>query len=66
MPPAPEPSCSDSLRHPGFDRSRFTCHACRDVRPKPSPLIASRHYVTLETIAPLSDDPIVKLSAAVA
>ena len=30
-------------RHSGLDGSSLTCHACRDRRPKPSPLIASRH-----------------------
>ena len=44
MPPAfRNHLCSDSLRHPGFDRSILACHACRDRRPEPSPLIASRH-----------------------
>jgi len=39
----PEPSCSDSLRHTGRNRSVLTCHARRNGGPEPSPLIASCH-----------------------
>src|SRR5258707_14160904 len=40
----PEPSCSDSLRHTGSDRSNLTRHAGRDGCPEPSPLISSCHW----------------------
>jgi hypothetical protein len=39
----PEPSCSDSLRYPGLNRSLLAYQACRDCRPEPSPLITCRH-----------------------
>ncbi|EDP61036.1 Integrase, catalytic region [alpha proteobacterium BAL199] len=39
----PEPSCSDSLRDSGLDRSIFTGLTGRDRRPEPLPVCTSRH-----------------------